>query len=110
VGGHKNPAYIISKHAVIGLTRNMAVDYADENIRVNAVCPGLIKTELTENLLKSYGKSDVDNTKEALLKGYPMKRMGTTEEVANLVAFVASDEASYLCGSIVVLDGGRTAR
>lgn len=110
IGGHKNPAYIMSKHAVIGLTRNMAVDYAMENIRVNAVCPGLINTDLTSHLFRSYARGDIEKLKEDLLKSYPVGRMGTPEEVANVVAFVASDEASYMFGSIVVVDGGRTAR
>ena len=110
VGGHKNPAYIMSKHAVIGLMRNMAVDYAKDGIRVNAVCPGLIETDLTAYLLKSYGESGIEKIKEGLLQGYPIGRFGSPEEVANVVAFVASEEASYMCGSIVVVDGGRTAR
>lgn len=100
----------MSKHAVIGLTRNMSVDYAMENIRVNAVCPGLINTDLTSHLFRSYARGDIEKLKEDLLKSYPVGRMGTPEEVANVVAFVASDEASYMFGSIVVVDGGRTAR
>jgi NAD(P)-dependent dehydrogenase (short-subunit alcohol dehydrogenase family) len=110
IGGHKNPAYIMSKHALIGLTRNMAADYARENIRVNAVCPGLVDTELTSHLLRSYGLDNVQKVRENLLRSYPVGRMGTPEEIANVVAFVASDEASYMYGSIVVVDGGRTAK
>jgi NAD(P)-dependent dehydrogenase (short-subunit alcohol dehydrogenase family) len=110
IGGDKNPAYIMSKHALIGLTRNITVDYANENIRTNVVCPGLIDTELTSQLLKSYSKEDVEKVKKELLRYYPAGKLGTPEEVANVVAFVASDEASYMYGSIIVVDGGRIAR
>ena len=110
IGGTRNPAYIMSKHAVIGLTRNMAVDYAKENIRVNAVCPGLIDTDLTSYLLRSYAGENVEEMRDTMLRSYPTGRLGTPEEVANVVAFVASDEASYMYGSILVVDGGRTAK
>jgi NAD(P)-dependent dehydrogenase (short-subunit alcohol dehydrogenase family) len=86
------------------------VDYANENIRTNVVCPGLIDTELTSQLLKSYSKEDVEKVKKELLRYYPAGKLGTPEEVANVVAFVASDEASYMYGSIIVVDGGRIAR
>ncbi len=109
VGGSHSSLYVASKHALIGLTRSLVADYARENIRVNAVCPGLVETELFADLLKSYSKSDdPDKVKERLIIKYPVGRFGTPSEIANVVAFIASDEASFMHGSIVVVDGGRT--
>ena len=98
----------MSKHADIRLTRNIASDYTSQNIYVNAVCPGLIYKDLTSLLLSSYGGKGNKGLGENLLIEYPTRRFGTPDEVANVIAFVASDETSYICGSIVVLDNGRT--
>ena len=102
-GDHNFTAYNASKAAVINYTRSLALDHAKDNIRVNAICPGLIATALTSGLQQQ----------TALLEHWtgriPMRRAGSAEEMANVVCFLASDEASYMTGSIVVADGGVTA-
>jgi NAD(P)-dependent dehydrogenase (short-subunit alcohol dehydrogenase family) len=98
-----NP-YPQSKGAVMQMTRDMGVRLAGEGIRVNAVCPGFIYTALTENVT---GTPEVHAMMQQL---HPMGRMGQAEEVANVVAFLASDEASFVAGAVWMVDGGYTAQ
>ena len=97
--------YNTSKGAVSQLTRCLAMDLAPDNIRVNAVCPGSIKTRATDLHIDSLGldreQSYIDFGQDAL-----MKRMGEPKEIASVVAFLASDDASYMTGSHVIVDGG----
>ena len=97
--------YNASKGAVAQLTRCLAMDLAPDNIRVNAVCPGSIKTRATDMHIASLGldreQSYIDFGQDAL-----MKRMGEPREIASVVAFLASDDASYMTGTHVVVDGG----
>lgn len=95
-------AYNAAKGAVVNFTRSLALDHASDNIRVNAVCPGLIDTPLTTFMAKT-------GVLSSLTDNIPMKRIGRADEIAKLIAFLASDDASYLTGSIVVADGGLTA-
>jgi NAD(P)-dependent dehydrogenase (short-subunit alcohol dehydrogenase family) len=99
-------AYTTSKGALLQFTRTLAVDLAPRGIRANCVCPGVIDTPLTQSFL------DVAVDPDALRKEYaaaaPLKRMGTAREVANCVLFLASDEASFVTGSALVVDGGTT--
>jgi NAD(P)-dependent dehydrogenase (short-subunit alcohol dehydrogenase family) len=97
-------AYSASKGAVIQLTRNMALDFAKDNIRVNAICPGSTRTPRTENYWKksSTGKSE-------LAEVCPMRRSAEPEEIARPAVFLASRDASYITGSTLVVDGGLTA-
>lgn len=97
------PSYCAQKGAVINLTRAMAVFHARENIRINALCPGLIDTPATE-IFKT-----LPEFLENWRKGIPAQRVGRPEEMAAIVAFLASDEASYCHGTIMVADGGVTA-
>ncbi len=96
-------AYNASKGAVINYTRTLAIDHARDNIRVNALCPGFIgETGLTRDISSS-------PVGERWLRPIPMGRAGTAQEMAQVAAFLASDDASYMTGSIVVADGGLTA-
>ncbi len=104
LGGDYNfTAYNASKAAVINYTKALALDHAKDGIRVNAVCPGLIETALTGGL------KQVPALLEHWKTRIPLGRTGTAEEIASVVCFLASDEASYMTGSIVVADGGVTA-
>ena len=96
-------AYGATKAAVINYTRSLALDHAKDNIRVNVLCPGLIVTPL------SAGLHDDPNLREAYLKAIPMGRMGTAEEMAEIAAFLASDDAAYITGATLIADGGLMA-
>jgi hypothetical protein len=101
-GAPNGTAYVASKHAVIGLTKAAAAEYAASGIRINAVCPGFIDTPLV--------RSATDETsREAIAARHPIGRLGTAAEVAELVAFLASDRSSFITGSSHVVDGGYTA-
>lgn len=95
-------AFCASKAGVLNLTRSLAVHYGHQGIRVNCICPGHIVTPMTEILWK-----DPATAKEIAAK-YPLARMGKPEEVAQTVLFLASDEASYITGAIIPVDGGYT--
>lgn len=90
--------YAASKAGIIGFTKSLAKEVASRNILVNAVAPGFIVTSMTD-ILK-------DEIKDEIAKNIPLKRMGTTEDVANVVKFLASDESSYITGQVINVDGG----
>lgn len=91
-------AYAASKAGMIGLTKSMAKELGAKNVRCNAICPGFIDTDMTDALR--------EETKEGYLNGIPMKRFGTTQEVANLVNFLLSKASSYITGETIKIDGG----
>jgi meso-butanediol dehydrogenase / (S,S)-butanediol dehydrogenase / diacetyl reductase len=104
VGLKNRAAYCASKGAVISLTRALAVDHVGDGIRVNAVCPGTIDTPWVRRLVEEAGES-----LDALTARQPLGRLGTADEVAEAVAYLASDAAAFVTGSVLVIDGGLTA-
>lgn len=102
VGQAQTAPYAASKGAVVNLTRTLALEYAKENIRVNAVCPGYIETPLLEAL--------DEEMKNHLVSLHPIGRLGRAEEIAKAVAFLASDDASFVTGANLLVDGGYTAQ
>lgn len=109
VGSPGMPAYVASKHAVIGLTKVAAGEVGPQGIRVNAVCPGPIDTNMIQNIARQVSPNNPDSVAERYTAGIPLRRYGTAEEVANLVLFLCSDLASNITGAQYVVDGGRTA-
>ena len=102
-------AYSSSKHAVVGLTKVAALEHALDNIRVNAICPGPIETPFIASVARQWGDGDIDKGRAEMSESVPMKRLGSPDEVAALVCWLLSDEASYMNGAIIPIDGGRTA-
>ena len=102
-GTANSPAYVAAKHGVLGLTKAAALEYATRNIRVNSVGPGYIETPLLTSTLD-------EATLRAIAGLHPVQRLGTSEEVAALVVFLASDQASFITGSYHLVDGGYTAQ
>jgi len=98
------PSYVASKHGVIGLTRSAAVQYARKNVRVNAVCPGVIMTPMLDRSLQINPEAEARYT--AL---HPIGRLGEPEEVADSVIWLCSDQASFVTGHAMTIDGGATA-
>ena len=109
VGGKGIGSYAATKGAIALLTRSMALDHAEENIRVNAVCPGEIHTPMLENSVRQRGMTVKDGL-SLLASHVPMKRVAQPEEIAATILFLASDAASYVTGTLLSADGGSTAR
>ena len=106
VGFATAPAYVAAKHGLIGLTQTAALEYATQNIRINAVCPGFVYTPLLEKAGMQIG-SEMHTVISNL---HPMKRMGTSEEIAGAVIWLCSDAASFVTGHSLMVDGGYTAQ
>jgi NAD(P)-dependent dehydrogenase (short-subunit alcohol dehydrogenase family) len=106
VGFANAPAYSAAKHGVIGLTETASIEYATQNIRINAVCPGFIHTPL----LESAGIVEGSDAYTAIADLHPMKRMGKPEEVAELVMWLCSESASFVTGAAYLVDGGYVAQ
>jgi NAD(P)-dependent dehydrogenase (short-subunit alcohol dehydrogenase family) len=104
-GLYATAQYNASKHAVVGLTKGAAIDYAQKGIRINAVAPGAIRTDILKNAIAS-GTYDVSSI-EAI---HPMNRLGEVEDIANGIFFLAAEENKFLTGTILTVDGGYSAR
>jgi len=101
IGLPTSSAYVASKHGVLGLTKTAALEYAADNIRVNAVCPGYIETKMTEDTMRRKG--------EQLMNQVPFGRMGKPEEIGEMVLWLCSDRSSYVSGACYNVDGGYMA-
>lgn len=106
VGGAERASYHAAKHGVLGLTKSAALEYAARNIRVNAVCPGLIWTPMAEQMAASGQKDALDTMTQSV----PMQRHGQPEEIADVVLWLSSDASSYVTGQSISIDGGLTMR
>lgn len=102
VGAKRMPAYVASKHGVAGLTKTAALEYAKSGIRINAVCPGIIRTPMVERVFLSR-RAEVESQ---LARAEPIGRLGTPEEVAEVVVWLCSDAASFVTGHTLAVDGG----
>jgi NAD(P)-dependent dehydrogenase (short-subunit alcohol dehydrogenase family) len=100
--------YAAAKSGLLGLTRNLALDEARYGIRVNAVCPGFVETRLVEDWLES--QPDPVAARREVLDAQPLGRIGRPEEIASFVAFLVSEEASFITGASLLIDGGLSAR
>ena len=103
VGAKVRAAYVASKGGVTNLTRGMALDYAENNIRVNCICPGFVETPLVAGVIKT------PEEYQALADKHPMRRLGQPEEIAYGALYLASDESAFVTGIALPIDGGYTA-
>jgi len=105
IGAARQPIYGATKHAVLGLTKAAALEYGRKGIRVNAVCPGIIRTEMTERAIAR------DPRREKYIdQAHPIGRLGEAEDIARSVVFLSSEDAAFVLGHALAVDGGFTAR
>jgi NAD(P)-dependent dehydrogenase (short-subunit alcohol dehydrogenase family) len=109
MGSPQIAVYSASKHAVIGLTKSAAWECTGTGVRVNCVCPGLIDSRMLSTILQGRSGGNAPPPNDRIVERIPARRLGQASEVASIVAFLASDEASYVSGSAYTVDGGRTA-
>jgi NAD(P)-dependent dehydrogenase (short-subunit alcohol dehydrogenase family) len=109
MGSPQVAVYSASKHAVIGLTKSAAWECSATAVRVNCVCPGLIDSRMLSAIIQGRNAGNAPTPHEKIVERIPARRLGQASEVASIVAFLASDEASYVSGAAYTVDGGRTA-
>jgi 2-keto-3-deoxy-L-fuconate dehydrogenase len=108
VGIRQRFAYCTTKGAVIAMTRQLAVEYP-KTLRVNAVCPGTVQTPFVEGFLEKFHGNNKEETRAELRARQPVGRLGRPDEVASAIRYLASDEAAFVSGSLLTIDGGWTA-
>ncbi len=101
-------AYATTKAALLGFTKSLAAELVEDSIRVNAIMPGYIRTPMVDNMAKLSHPDNPESVIDGIAQAIPMKRLGTIEELGELAAFLASDEASYITAQGIVIDGGST--
>jgi NAD(P)-dependent dehydrogenase (short-subunit alcohol dehydrogenase family) len=106
IGDVDTTAYPTAKHGVVGLTKSLALHYGPKGVRVNAICPGYVKTQLNKQL----HEADTDGAYVRDTLRVPLQRWGRPEEIGTVASFLASDDASFISGQVIVADGGMTAR
>ncbi|HCO67894.1 MAG TPA: short-chain dehydrogenase [Dysgonomonas sp.] len=104
VGFGGSAGYVAAKHGVVGLTKNVAIEYGQQNIRANTVCPGFVETKITEQLMKDKEAYDF------LVRKHPMGRLGQIDEVVDIVLWLSSDRSSFCNGGTYTVDGGYVAK
>ena len=109
IGSSDIAVYSASKHAVIGLTKSAALECGASGVRVNCVCPGMIDSRMLSAIVDGRNPGNTPVPNEKIVERIPARRLGHASEVASIVAFLASDEASYVSGAAYTVDGGRTA-
>ena len=109
IGSPHIAVYSASKHAVVGLTKSTASECSGTGVRINCVCPGLIDSRMLSAIFQGRFGGNAPPPMEKIVERIPARRLGLASEVASIVAFLASDEASYVSGSAYTVDGGRTA-
>ncbi len=105
VGFPQLPAYVASKHGIVGLTRCAALECAKQGVRINAVCPGIIRTSMVDRLTQEHPEMEAQ-----LVAGEPIGRIGRPEEIASAVLWLCSDAASFITGQAIAVDGGWVAQ
>src|SRR3954453_7134739 len=109
IGSPDVAVYSASKHAVIGLTKSAAIECTGTAVRVNCVCPGLIDSRMLSAIIEGRNTGNAPVPNQKIVERIPARRLGLASEVASVVAFLASDEASYVSGAAYTVDGGRVA-
>jgi NAD(P)-dependent dehydrogenase (short-subunit alcohol dehydrogenase family) len=109
IGSPHIAVYSASKHAVIGLTKSAAWECTATGVRVNCVCPGMIDSRMLSAIIEGRNPGNAPTPNEKIVERIPARRLGHASEVASIVAFLASDETSYVSGCAYTVDGGRTA-
>lgn len=108
-GGPNMSPYIISKHAVVGLTKAAAIESASANVRVNSIHPSPVNTRMIQSLEAGFAPGNAEAAKAAFSSGIPLGRYGEPSDIANLVVFLASDDSSFITGVQYRIDGGMGA-